>query len=81
MDLDRFKAALREALREEAEKIAARNDDKSRIDVIALLEGAKCQLAKRDETGRAPDPKKCGLPDAARHKYFRRGWEIAARIR
>lgn len=80
MELERFKEALRDALREEAEKIAARDDDKSRADVIALLEGAKCQLAERDETGHAPDPEKCGLPHAVKHKYFRRGWEIATRI-
>lgn len=80
MKLDRFKDALREALRDEAEKIVARNDDKSRIDIIALLEGAKCQLAERNEAGISPAPEDCGFPDAARHKYFRRGWEIAARI-
>lgn len=79
MDLDRFKAALRDALREEVEKISARGGERARIDVIALLEGAKCQLVKRDETGHAPPPEKCGLPNAARHEYFRLGWDIASR--
>lgn len=80
MDLDRFKQSLRLALGAEVEKISARGDERARIDVIALLEGAKCQLVKRDESGHAPPPELCGLPDAARHKYFRLGWEIAARV-
>lgn len=80
MELDRFRNALRQALSVEVEKISARSDERARIDVIALLEGAKCQLAKRDESGHAPPPELCGLPDAARHKYFRLGWEIAARV-
>lgn len=80
MELDGFRDALREALRNEAVKIAVRGDKKSKIDLIALLEGAKCQLAERDAAGRATDPAACGFPNAARHKYFRLGWDIAARI-
>lgn len=44
MDLDRFKDAIREALREEAEKIAARGDE---VAMAALFAGAEIRMAER----------------------------------
>ncbi|AHB50352.1 hypothetical protein W911_14650 [Hyphomicrobium nitrativorans NL23] len=70
MNLDQFKHDLREALREEAEKITARGDDQARVDLIALLEGAKCCLAEKCGMGRV----------TVNNTYFKRGWEIASRF-
>ena len=74
MELDRFKDALREALREEAAAITARGGDRMRRDLFMLMQGAEHCLAKRlgivsNAEVKADDP-----------KHFRRGWEIASRM-
>jgi hypothetical protein len=70
MDLDRYKDALREALREEAEKIAARGDDRVRSDLFLLLQGAHSCLAERLGYGTVTNGS----------DYFKRGWALAGRI-
>lgn len=47
MDLDRFKYALREALRGDAERIKARDGDRMGKDFFMLMQGAEHCLAKR----------------------------------
>lgn len=70
MTVDRYKDILREALREEAEIISRRSDEQSRIDLVALLEGAQCCFADRLGYGRVEID----------HPFFKRGWEIASKI-
>jgi hypothetical protein len=47
MDLDHFKDAIREALRPELEKLAARGDSQAQKDALALTEGAKYRLMQK----------------------------------
>jgi hypothetical protein len=47
MDLDHFKNAIRDALRPELEKLAARGDSKAELDAVALTDGAKWRLLER----------------------------------
>jgi hypothetical protein len=74
MDLDRFKYALREALRDDAERIKARGGDRMEKDLYMLMQGAEHCLAKRLEI---VTNTKVNDDDPA---AFKRGWEIASQM-
>jgi hypothetical protein len=73
MDLDHFKDAIREALRPELEKLAARGDAQAEADALMLTEGAKYRLVQRH----------MDLPDMdaqKRNGFFALGSRLADKI-
>jgi len=71
--MDRFKDAIKDALRPELEKLAARRDAQAETDALMLTEGAKYRLVQR----------RMNLPDMDAQKrdgYFALGCRLADQI-
>jgi hypothetical protein len=73
MDLDRFKDAIRDALRPELEKLASRQDAQAETDALMLTEGAKFRLVQRQMDLPSVDAQK-------RNGYFALGCRLADQI-